>query len=442
MTDTQLALFNYEDLDTETRIVVQQRTSEIKALMRTTAQGIIDIGEKLIDVRSKLDTGKFRGWLRLEFEWSHMTAYRFIQVSERFSSNNLLQGDIAPSALYLLASPSTPDDIRDHFIEQAQSGEKVTYSEVRSLKKAFELAPDPIKERLINGEIAPKTAEQLVKALEQTPAPVREVVLEHRVSDPEIVPEITRLYEQKRETFEVMATTGTIDGELPLEKATVRDVANYLDAAEYEHKQQAIEEKRHKKAVEIARIAERSAALDPVQLGVFPVIYADPPWQYEHIETLNRAIENHYPTMELGKICAMPVHKLAAKDCVLFLWATSPKLFEAMTVLHCWGFSYRTCMVWDKEKIGMGYYFRQQHELLLVATRGVLPVPLPENRPSSVLRSPRSKHSEKPEEVYELIEAMYPEYRKIELFSRNARQGWLGWGNQYDDHSARFSDAA
>jgi N6-adenosine-specific RNA methylase IME4 len=166
--------------------------------------------------------------------------------------------------------------------------------------------------------------------------------------------------------------------------------------------------------------------------GQYRLIYADPPWRYEHSETENRAIENQYPTMELDEIRALRVP--AADDSVLYLWATSPKLAEAMTVIEAWGFSYRTCAVWDKEKIGMGYYFRQQHELLLVAAKGALPVPEPSARVSSVIRVKRPGiHSRKPVQVIELLESMYPAFTKvdrIELFTREPRVGWSAWGNE------------
>jgi N6-adenosine-specific RNA methylase IME4 len=170
----------------------------------------------------------------------------------------------------------------------------------------------------------------------------------------------------------------------------------------------------------------------PLPDGKFRLIYADPPWRYEHIETENRAIENQYPTMSLDEICALSVP--AADDAVLFLWATSPKLSEAMKVIEAWGFDYRTCAVWDKEKIGMGYYFRQQHELLLVAARGALPVPEPSDRVSSVIRIKRGGiHSRKPVQVIEMLESMYPHMTKkdrIELFTREPRAGWSAWGNE------------
>jgi N6-adenosine-specific RNA methylase IME4 len=149
------------------------------------------------------------------------------------------------------------------------------------------------------------------------------------------------------------------------------------------------------------------------------------------VATDNRAIENHYGTMDLDAICALPVAQAATPDAVLFLWATSPKLAEAMRVIDAWGFTYRTCMVWVKDKIGMGYYARQQHELLLIATRGELPAPAPANRPASVVVSPRQRHSKKPPVFYTVIERMYPEFRRRELFARDARAGWEPpWGNQ------------
>lgn len=187
-----------------------------------------------------------------------------------------------------------------------------------------------------------------------------------------------------------------------------------------------------KREEKIAGIVADNAPLSDAT-GPFNILYVDPPWRYEHVKTESRAIENQYPTMALEDICALKVSDICADDCVLFMWATSPKLHEAMQVLDAWGFSYRTCMVWVKDKIGMGYYVRQQHELLLIAARGELPVPKASDRQSSVVEAPRTEHSAKPEAFYEVIEAMYPEYgkrNKVELFARNARKGWSSWGNQ------------
>ena len=162
--------------------------------------------------------------------------------------------------------------------------------------------------------------------------------------------------------------------------------------------------------------------------GPFDVLYVDPPWRYDYAPTDSRAIENQYPTMELDDICAL--EPPAADDVVLFLWATSPKLAESMAVLDAWKFDYRTCMVWVKDRIGMGYYARQQHELLLIAKRGEPPVPEPSARPSSVVTADRADHSVKPDVFYDLIEQMYPGRRYGEMFARRPRKGWGSWGNQ------------
>ncbi len=189
-----------------------------------------------------------------------------------------------------------------------------------------------------------------------------------------------------------------------------------------------------KRAGRVKKLAEAARGNEPLPVGRtarrYPVIYADPPWRYEHVETENRAIENHYPTMDLDAICALPVASMVTDDAILFLWATSPKLAEAMRVIEAWGFTYRTCAVWVKDKIGMGYYYRQRHELLLVATRGHVPVPAPANRPDSVIEAPLGKHSAKPLLAAEQIERMYPELPRIELFCRSSRPGWAVWGNQ------------
>lgn len=210
--------------------------------------------------------------------------------------------------------------------------------------------------------------------------------------------------------------------EIDLDKTSVRELAKIVQ----EKKTETIRENR---AARIAEIVQQNAPMSK-ELGTFNVIYADPPWQYDYSPTESRAIENQYPTMPLEDICALPVEKIAADDCVLFLWATNPKLEEALTVIRAWGFTYKTNMVWVKDKIGMGYYARQQHELLLIATRGSLPVPEPSARPSSVIQAERSTHSAKPESVYDTLERMYPDFNKVELFCRTPREGWTAWGNQ------------
>ena len=164
--------------------------------------------------------------------------------------------------------------------------------------------------------------------------------------------------------------------------------------------------------------------------GVFEVIYADPPWEYEFGVSSQKAIERHYPTMTKEQVCVLPVAAITAPDAMLFLWATSPKLQCALQVMEAWGFRYRTSMVWVKDGIGLGFYARINHEFLLIGRKGAYPVPEPASRPSSVLTEKKGRHSEKPSCVYELFERMYPDARKVELFARQARTGWTLWGNE------------
>ena len=166
----------------------------------------------------------------------------------------------------------------------------------------------------------------------------------------------------------------------------------------------------------------------PLPDGVFDVLLADPPWRYDFSETDSRKVENQYPTMEVEEIAALEVP--AASDAVLFLWATAPKLREALHVMEAWGFEYRTHLVWVKDKIGMGYYARSRHELLLVGRRGDPGVPPESERPDSVFEGPRLAHSRKPDVAYDLIETMYPDRTYLELFARTGREDWTTWGNE------------
>lgn len=140
--------------------------------------------------------------------------------------------------------------------------------------------------------------------------------------------------------------------------------------------------------------------------------------------------------MTLEEICAMPVAEMANDDAILFLWTTAPKLEEGLRVLREWGFSYRTCAIWDKQSIGMGYYYRIQHEIMLIGVRGSIPTPAPGVRPASVISEPKSKHSAKPDIFRDQIEAFYPSLPKIELFCRTPREGWAVWGNQSGTEAA------
>jgi N6-adenosine-specific RNA methylase IME4 len=184
-----------------------------------------------------------------------------------------------------------------------------------------------------------------------------------------------------------------------------------------------------------ARRAERETTLAAEQRALpdkkYGVIYADPEWRFEVYSRdtgMDRAADNHYPTSGTDEICARPVVDIAADDCALFLWATVPMLSDALRVMVAWGFDYKSHCIWAKDRIGTGYWFRNQHELLLVGTRGKIPAPAMGTQVASLVDAPVGKHSAKPVQFYELIEAYFPTLPKIELNARTARPGWDAWG--------------
>jgi N6-adenosine-specific RNA methylase IME4 len=183
------------------------------------------------------------------------------------------------------------------------------------------------------------------------------------------------------------------------------------------------------KAIENRR---RSSATPPPlgEQGTFGLVYADPPWRYEHVATKSRAVENQYPTMTLAELGELDVAAVAAPDCVLFMWATSPKLAEAVWLVDQWGFSYRSSRVWVKDRIGMGYWARARHELLLIGARGNPSPPAEDRRPDSVIEAPRGAHSAKPD-LYADLDWQYPGVVKLELFARAGDRSawWRTWGN-------------
>lgn len=177
-------------------------------------------------------------------------------------------------------------------------------------------------------------------------------------------------------------------------------------------------------------IRQASAGASPLALGKrYPIIYADPPWQYDDANSRGAA-EDHYPTMSIDDICKLQVPDHATDDAVLLLWATSALLHEAFLVMDSWGFEYRSSFVWVKSRVGLGHWTRVRHEILLIGVRGRFPPPAPAARPDSVVQADLGKHSAKPDRFYDLIEKMWPGLPRLELFARRARPGWAIWGNQ------------
>lgn len=160
----------------------------------------------------------------------------------------------------------------------------------------------------------------------------------------------------------------------------------------------------------------------------FGTIYADPPWQYENAASRGAA-ENHYRTMALDAIAALPVGQLAAADAHLHLWTTNAFLFEAKQVIESWGFTYKSCLVWIKPQLGNGNYWRVSHEFLLLGVRGN--ATFADKTQQSWFCAERTKHSTKPAIFRKLIEQVSPGPH-LELFARCQAENWTSWGNQIE----------
>jgi N6-adenosine-specific RNA methylase IME4 len=174
----------------------------------------------------------------------------------------------------------------------------------------------------------------------------------------------------------------------------------------------------------------------------WPIILADPAWRYEKLGHTERAVENHYQTMPIDEICALPVAEIATSTAVLFLWCPGAILAAgwAHRVADAWGFALVSQLVWDKGHIGVGSWVRNRHENVMIGVRGDFPPP-PQGPlvPDSLFAAPRGAHSAKPDRVHEIIEAAWPDLPRLELFARlrddsvatvAPRPGWAVWGNE------------
>jgi N6-adenosine-specific RNA methylase IME4/ParB-like chromosome segregation protein Spo0J len=271
------------------------------------------------------------------------------------------------------------------------------------------------------GEMSQADAAGLLKVGKRTVERAREVLNQG-------APALVHAVEQGRVSVSAAADVATL-ADKEQQEIVARGEREILEAAKAIRSKRA--EQRHATRMkELATIGSMNPSLPGGRK--YPVICADPPWQFHlwNADATDTTAESNYPVMPTNEIAAMPVGELSTDQAVLFLWATSPMLPEALEVMRAWGFEYVTNIAWKKNRAGLGYWVRTQHELLLIGRRGGMPSPLPANRPNSVIEADRREHSRKPDEAYQLIERMYPELPKIELFARSAREGWARWGNQ------------
>lgn len=199
-----------------------------------------------------------------------------------------------------------------------------------------------------------------------------------------------------------------------------------------------------KQAAKAEKRIEREQKLGAKQQALpnkkYGVIIADPEWKEEvwsEATGLDRSPANHYPLSDLDALKARDVAALAADDCIFGGWVARRFLLQAIDLfINHWGFTYVTEIAWLKERPGnargMGYWFTDEHEVVLICKRGNPPMPIPGTQFPSYFVAPVGEHSAKPDNLHEIFEAYFPHFTKIELNARRRRPGWDAWGNEAD----------
>lgn len=172
----------------------------------------------------------------------------------------------------------------------------------------------------------------------------------------------------------------------------------------------------------------------------YQIIYADPPWLYNDRRTHKSAgmALSAYPCMSVEDICNLGVSLISDANCMLFLWATFPKLKEALRVLESWGFRYiTTAFVWVKQNpinngiySGIGHWTNANAEIVLMGKKGRLD--RKERNVKQIVLAHRTQHSQKPREVKDRIVHLLGDIPRIELFARQKTKGWDVWGNEVE----------
>jgi len=168
----------------------------------------------------------------------------------------------------------------------------------------------------------------------------------------------------------------------------------------------------------------------------YDFIMADPDWSFSNWSAKGhgKGAKAHYECSPLEEIAAMRVADIAKPDCLLWLWATNPMLPQSLEVLKAWGFTFKTAGHWSKRNpdsgklaFGTGYILRCAGEPFIIGTLGN---PKTTRAVRSLIEGPRREHSRKPEEAFAAAEKLMPDAKRIELFSRQPRDGWDVWGDE------------
>ncbi len=166
----------------------------------------------------------------------------------------------------------------------------------------------------------------------------------------------------------------------------------------------------------------------------YRTIYVDPPWEERGGGKIKRGADRHYDLMSMAQLEALPVKHISDEDgCHLYLWVTNNFLEKGFKLLKAWGFEYITLITWQKDRFGLGQYYRGITEHCIFAcTKKRLPYKTINGKRQQGVTGffePKTVHSAKPAKMREMIEKVSYAPR-IELFARQQVEGWDCWGNE------------
>lgn len=362
-----------------------------------------------------------------------------LRMKEAIAQKAKAQQGVRTDILQNFAEGFEPINTRQEVAKAAD----VSHETIRKVEHVTKSAPEPIKQAARAGELSTHRAFQITQQLEKLPAEHRERAAALSGDELEKYAILARLYKsmgspETNGTYEEIIRSGGFQYGKDMEKrcefwtATVQEITKALDSVA----------KHHAREESIRRNEERTQKAQTLPVGTYNVIYADPPWQYDNAITSWGPARLHYGDMSLDDICALPraIDLRIEDNAVLFLWVTNPFLQDAFKVIEAWGFEYKTNIAWvktDLQKPGSGFYVRGRHELLFICTRGSF-TPLDKHITppiGSVIEAPLQEHSRKPDEVYSIIERLYPACNYVELFARRKRDGWDAFGNEVGEES-------
>ena len=173
---------------------------------------------------------------------------------------------------------------------------------------------------------------------------------------------------------------------------------------------------------------------------MYGIIYSDPPWPQKkgglRKVAPNQGRELDYKTLSIPEI--KEIHKHFFEEVEdkhdVFMWTIDKFLHDTEQMMAELGYVLHARFVWDKGNgVAPGFTVRFTHEYLLWFYQpGKMLKPVPEQRGkwATVLRERSTTHSTKPDIAYVMLETMFPEAKKLEMFARRRRKGWDSWGDE------------